>query len=237
MKLLIIPDIHHKVDIADKILSKEAGNFDKVIFLGDYQDDFGDSISIAEKTANWLKNSLKEENRVHLLGNHDASYMFPKNVNLYCPGWTKEKSKVVNSILTREDWDKLKLFHYENDFLFTHAGLHKSFNCQFLGFTLTGLQEDCDEAMERSRGMMNHPLLECGVSRGGDEPFGGIIWMDFSELEPIPNLNQIFGHTPAYNVREQHEPTSKNYCIDTGLRHYILMTDGKVEVKKVDFSL
>src|ERR1019366_7343651 len=65
-----------------------------------------------------------------------------------------------------------------------------------------------------------HFLLGRGVSRSGDQRIGGINWMDWEELIPIPGLNQLVGHTPAQSVRHKKTPTSRNICLDTHLRHY-----------------
>ena len=84
VKIIIVPDIHNDYHTAKKIIKKE--NPDKIIFLGDYFDDFDDTIQDAENTAKWLKKSLKQENRIHLIGNHDLNYM-TDNTNLKCAGY------------------------------------------------------------------------------------------------------------------------------------------------------
>ncbi len=70
-KLIIIPDLHNDYFTAEKIIKKE--NRDKVLFLGDYFDDFYDTLEDADNTAKWLTKSLQQKNRVHLIGNHDLS--------------------------------------------------------------------------------------------------------------------------------------------------------------------
>ena len=80
-KTIIISDIHNDYFTAEKIIKKE--NPDKIIFLGDYFDDFDDTVKDSENTAKWLVKSLKQENRIHLIGNHDLSYM-TDNSNLKC---------------------------------------------------------------------------------------------------------------------------------------------------------
>ncbi|KAF6244438.1 hypothetical protein C6989_09210 [Nitrosopumilus sp. b2] len=51
-KTLIIPDIHNDYNTAKK-LSQE--NPHKIVFLGDYFDDFGDKVQDATNIAKWLK--------------------------------------------------------------------------------------------------------------------------------------------------------------------------------------
>ena len=47
-KTIIIPDIHNDYFTAEKIIKKE--NPDKIIFLGDYFDDFDDTVKDSENT-------------------------------------------------------------------------------------------------------------------------------------------------------------------------------------------
>lgn len=118
-RTLIIPDIHHKHQIAEKIITKEQP--DLTIFLGDYFDDFGDNPNVANKTAKWLveslehdatytkhDNSQKSNQRIHLIGNHDLHYMTNNN-NFWCSGYTEQKHHAINA--HKIDWSKLKL-HY-----------------------------------------------------------------------------------------------------------------------------
>src|ERR1035437_9205008 len=89
--VLIIPDIHNNVGWVEEYLAKQK--YDYVVFLGDYFDEFYDSVKDATEAAKWLKESLKKENRIHLWGNHDTSYFFP---NLYeCSGYSKEKEEGI----------------------------------------------------------------------------------------------------------------------------------------------
>ena len=80
----------------------------------------------------------------------------------------------------------------------------------------------------------HHGLLGRGVSRSGDQRIGGICWMDWDELVPIPGLNQLVGHTPDKSVRHKNTTTSRNICLDTNLRNYAVFDGGKLEIKSYD---
>ncbi len=108
-KLLIIPDIHNDYLTAEKIIKKE--NPDKIIFLGDYFDDFDDTIQDTNNTAKWLVKSLKQENRIHLIGNHDLSYM-TNNPNLRCMGYRTDKHKAIKKHFI--NWSKLLMYYFIN---------------------------------------------------------------------------------------------------------------------------
>ena len=49
MRTLIIPDLHHRTDHADHWLATQR--HDRVVFLGDYFDGFGDNVNDARRTA------------------------------------------------------------------------------------------------------------------------------------------------------------------------------------------
>ena len=122
-KIILIPDIHNDYFTAEKIIKKE--NPCNVIFLGDYFDDFDDTVQDAINTAKWLKKSLKQKNRVHLIGNHDLSYM-TDNPNLKCMGYRTDKHKAIKKYDV--DWDKLLMHYWINDeWLCTHAGFSNDF--------------------------------------------------------------------------------------------------------------
>ena len=100
MRSLIIPDFHHHTENADYWLGSQS--YDRVIFLGDYFDNFGDNVGDARQTAGWLRQRMDATDDVLLLGNHDAAYLFPNLDALYCPGFTKAKARAIHEILTPE---------------------------------------------------------------------------------------------------------------------------------------
>lgn len=233
MKTIIISDLHNRVGWIELFLS--SIKFDKVIFLGDYFDEFNDTPQDIQKSAEWLKQSLKYSNRIHLMGTHDMWYRFPNNPYLQASGNTEQKSNVINHILTQKDWSKLKLYRYEQNFLITHAGLHKS----LLGkheFSEDYIKFLTDDALVDIKNNKMNPLLEAGISRRGIQPFGGITWLDWNrEFEHIPNLNQIVGHTEVIIPQERHTQNSHNYNLDTRNKHIGILENGNFSWIKNSF--
>jgi hypothetical protein len=132
MKTIIIPDLHNRVDFVElALLSPILQPYDNVIFLGDYFDDFHDTNQDIKDSATWLKQSLHKPNRIHLWGTHDLWYRFPNNQFVMVSGNTKKKCKIINNVMTEKDWNLLRSYHYEQDFLMTHAGIHKSLIDQY----------------------------------------------------------------------------------------------------------
>jgi predicted MPP superfamily phosphohydrolase len=121
-KILVIPDIHCMFAEAEAIISHEKP--EQVIFLGDYFDRYDSEPTLTTKVARWLKGSLEQKNRVHLLGNHELWYA-TGNELMICSGNTELKFQAIRH--EKIHWDKFKLHHWMNDWLITHAGLSKRY--------------------------------------------------------------------------------------------------------------
>ena len=209
MSTLIIPDLHHHTENADCWLKSQE--FDSVIFLGDYFDDFGDNVNDARRTASWLARQMEQPNRVFLLGNHDAADLFPECPALYCPGFTKAKARGIHEILRPKHWRRFQIATVESGWLISHAGFHPSL---IAGLALDAILEKCVRALRSAARGTVDPILGCGLDREGSQPVGGPLWLDWESLIPIRGINQIVGHTPGSKVREKVTTDSKNYCLD-----------------------
>ena len=218
-KILVIGDVHQNLNRLNLALENWQ---DKIIFLGDYFDDFQDSAEDAARTAKWLKESLTIPNRIHLIGNHDFHYMIrPKGIT-YCSGFSPEKYDAINNILTLEDWNKLKFFHHEKEiYWFSHAGITKYwFEHPVLGLNLAGILktlEECKQALKIS------DLSRCGALwaadhyRGGRCQKGGLLWNDWRNCDFFKDITQIVGHTPREEVKCSQRKGGTNINIDTHL--------------------
>jgi hypothetical protein len=212
LKTLIIPDIHTRFDKAEAIIRDE--NPDKIVFIGDYFDAFYDTLGQTQQVAEWLKNSLKEKNRIHLLGNHDLAYLDQKHM---CTGFSENKLVVIKN--SGVDLSKLEMYHWIDDWLCTHSGLSYEFYNAYAksGQNVNDLLETyCSDPELKPR------LYDVSPSRGGQNAFGGIVWCDHEEFVDIPDTKQIFGHTKSDQLRHvtNNKDGSEHYCIDTGLNHY-----------------
>lgn len=223
-KVLIIPDVHNRFYEAEGIIMRE--NPDHTVFLGDYFDNYGDTPEYALQTAVWLKLSMENSNRTHLLGNHDLSYLDRLE---RCPGWEEWKQYAVNK--TGIDLSKLKMFCYVDDWLCTHAGLSRYFYDAYSrdGETVKDFLERYSEDDDLVR-----RLYDCSPYRGGRDAFGGILWCDYEEFEDIPNQKQIFGHTHDTKPRTNIGENIQHICLDTFLRYYAIYENKEMEIKKVD---
>lgn len=212
IRTLIIADIHTHFGKAEKIIKYEAP--DKIVFLGDYFDDWHDDSRIAAETAHWLLESLNKPNRIHLMGNHDISYAIPHR-SYKCSGYDAAKDYAISDILKEPDWKKLPLFTWIGSWFCSHAGVHPYFYNKYGSGKdyKVWINQTCDDALQRAFAVQPAaPILWAGLSRGGNEIHGGIIWCDREEFQPIPNIKQVFGHTPSV------KPVwidQNNLCLDT----------------------
>jgi len=251
MKTIIIPDIHNKVDFVEPALTSPVLQpYDRVLFLGDYFDDFYDTPIDVHNSATWLKQSIHKPNRIHLLGTHDIWYRFPHNPFIMASGNTEEKLDAINRVLTIEDWKLLRPYHYEQDFLMTHAGVHGHLigqyvlkNKQTFGKYIVNntiqlstkeiinqiIKPATEEALKDIRNNISNNWFEAGFARWGMYKIGGITWLDWNkEFEPIENLNQIVGHSELRIPGQKSLYNSKNYCLDTKTQHIGILENGEL---------
>lgn len=234
MKILILPDVHNKWKLAEKIIFEIPHH--KVLFLGDYFDDFGDSEDTVRQVAKWLLKSVNQEDRIHLLGNHDTGYLF-SNRRLICSGYTESKDEAISEIIRGTNLtDKVKWFHFEDGWLFTHAGLARYFIPNLEPENVPDyLEKQSILAFEKAKHSSdNHWFFQCGAGRYGNYPCGGITWCDVDEeFSPLKGLKQCFGHTPHSAPIWTNE---ENLCLDTHLRHYAILEDGNLETFEVPLN-
>jgi hypothetical protein len=269
--ILIISDVHLRQHIADQILELEKQNYTKVLCGGDVFDDFNDTPEENARAAEWFVEKINDPKWVMLRSNHSISYEFAWNQNTYCSGFTKEKAAIINRIVGRDDWNKQKTFHYENSFLFTHAGLSKNFldmmvkqgYAEAFDYTIENIIKHLTEWEQKgldycSMGHM-HPIFGAGWDRGGNQPYGSPIWIDFSSLANIQGIKQILFHTPhpfpdfkyvrndGRNIMQDvMSPILKKtkvkfengvaYNLDTNSSHYAILADNTLSIYEIVFD-
>lgn len=241
MKEVIIPDIHDKVDLAQKIMDKEKG-VDRIVLLGDYFDSWTGDVKAATHSAEKVKSWVKDYRITKLLGNHDQSYWLgPSDPWHLCSGYSVAKKDAIWSVLSADDWNNLHLHTWVQGWLVSHAGFDVSFLGYAPGEYMTKAIDDvCDmtirKAAERPVVLTSTrlPLLGAGYSRGGRQKVGGITWCHWDELNTPDGLMQLVGHTRGEEVRYKysHGAMPSTVCLDTDLSHYGVVEDGILTVKE-----
>lgn len=253
-RILIVPDIHNAIERAEAIISEHGTGCDRIIFLGDYFDEFYDTPADAARVAKWLLQSVCDTRRLHLLGNHDMPYLAGEGTaeKYRCPGWSVEKYEAVCPILCDLDRRRIHAAVESDGWLLSHAGFHSAL---LQGRKMEELLEVCREAFERALAGKFEPLFAPSRARGFGACIGGVTWLDWSrEFWPVGGWHQIVGHTPSRSVRavfasdksngswdltQQPVPaelrgregyTSMNWCLDTRLKTVGIIDGGKFDV-------
>jgi len=235
-RFLVIPDLHNCVGWVSRCLSEMSGEYDKVIFLGDYFDSYNEYISDVYNTVSFIKDHIHDENNIFLLGNHDLPYMCINNLT-YCPGYTEEKQRCIDRYMTSTDWERFKPIHVEytttgDVWAFSHAGLHPSiFLHPINGADINYIINKCEMGRYNVASGIFSDAYQIGKGRGGDMNVGGVLWLDwYTEFIPIPHINQIVGHSYVKYPEQKNISTSENRCIDTGCKYVMLWKDGTIQI-------
>lgn len=239
MRYLIIPDVHLRWKWAEEVIEKHQ-DVDKIIFLGDYFDHFTEDYNkdrTTEQTAIWLKDSLQNPKRIHLIGNHDAYYMYgtcfggPKVAR--GSGYEPLKNILISQKLSIDDWDRLQWYYYIQDgnWLISHAGLAETYCYEMYRWEiLEFLKASSLEATKALKDDDPHWFYNAGRARGGIHDKGGLIWLDFNkEFKPLKEINQIVGH--SFQGEGMWKQNGENYCLDGGQQTYAILESGELDIK------
>lgn len=239
--ILVFSDPHLQIDKLNKILSTET--YDIAVCLGDWFDSFYyDNTTNLEKTCTFLKEWLFKSNFYTCIGNHDIHYLYD-NPFVICSGFRMVKNDFIRKCLgdkIGEIRDRFLWYIWIDNYLCSHAGLNAyhfkprmEINKQSIS---TWLDKEISQAEVNLKSNQSHWLYGAGEARYGPEKFGGITWQDFNhEFKPIDGLNQIVGHTYHSSVvcdpPESDPSLAKNLDIDCTLNQYLIIKDGKLQVK------
>jgi hypothetical protein len=202
MKHLIIGDLHGK----DCWKDVDINLYDKVVFLGDYVDDWTlPDLKIYQNLLEIIK--LKQDNRkriVLLLGNHDVQYLYYPD--FLCSGFRPTMQKFLTSLF----YGNRQLFqvaYQRKNHLFSHAGITNAWYEDFLKLPLLAQIRDSHDTVADMINKIDqtsqHGLLhQAGKTRGG-YGHGGVTWADKSELENdmLNGYHQVVGHTVINEVQ------------------------------------
>lgn len=249
---LVIPDIHNKTDWAEAVAARYPDH--TKVFLGDYFDSYDDTPAAARATAEWLRWSLYQPDRVHLMGNHDLPYRRAVSFTS-CPGWTREKHLEVAMVLKASDWVRVGLVYLVDRpgrlLILSHAGLTLANiygasdpkdvaaggRLSYLGDRTPNehLQEilaqngKCLQALSFGG---DHHWLNQG-SRMGRREAAGPFWVDRHQHNSVAGIDQIVGHThvetPQRHCRPHAEkPEAVDWFIDGAGKFAALIEDSNV---------
>lgn len=232
-KILILGDIHGR-----SFWKEPCKNWkNKIIFLGDYHDPYGEytdgepnkdeSLANLIDLVEFVENRRKISDVICLLGNHDLSYF---NGNGKCRFDYQQQKKVKKLIRNLHP----QLYYIYEDlttkephkYLFSHAGITKD----WLDYNNIELKD-----LNTINITNLSPLDQIPYSRGGYNIYGSCVWNsleDFQIQNPYKNYYQIFGHTWGGRT----EPViTDNYAMLDCCKAFILNTEtNELEEWKLD---
>ena len=171
-KVLAIGDIHTKIWIVEKV-SKVINNYDRIIFCGDYADDFSASPQDTLKTWKSLRDlQIKYKNKVSLvLGNHDYIYVY--DTPSIQTGYNQITHTLINAPENKnlKDWlASLPIIIEIDGVAYSHAGIANEWSG---ADDVNGLWNDTSP-----------------------------IWVRPGSITTYKSMPQVFGHTPTDSCHE-----------------------------------
>jgi hypothetical protein len=249
--ILIVPDVHQDYLFLEALEAEQSlERFQRVIFLGDFIDakrSLHDNKKSFKKTLKFIK-KLREhlgDKLVLIPGNHDLPYFGARpnaagtgllNPDLARYGCGPVEPDYLRSLTKHWEpaiWDSFVPAHYENGWLFSHAGISLTWwkdladDLDSPAVFMASLQAIWDEAKQGAFSS----LFEAGPARGGFAAGGGIFWLDFHEEfnDDLP-FPQIVGHTSGSFARRN----GRSWCLDARQSVYaILSPDHSLEIIRV----
>jgi len=206
MKILTIGDVHGRNlwknagDINELLLADFQPEYDKYVFLGDYCDSFTKSnVEIIHNLKEIIEFKKRYNDNVILLwGNHEMHYL-TTNKKHQCSGFRGTMWFDLNEIF-RENYKLFQLAYQHNNYLFTHAGVHKGwYKFKFKEYdTQKTLADSLNFQFERNLDI----LFDVGFMRGGLNKVGGPLWLDKEHgcRKPLDGYHQIVGHTHTKKI-------------------------------------
>ena len=199
-KVLFVGDLHCKQEYVLPYVSKlvYSQGADKVVFLGDYVDDWnvpGKYVvrALAAQLTRYNERCDKTE-VVNLDGNHDWSYL---HKDKYVA--SGHRYDIERSVRYRLNKLNLQMSCVVDKYLVTHAGVTK----EWLDYALPDVDVLDAHVLSYTLNLMysngDSLLNTCGLSRGGKD-IAGPLWCDaYEDLKHTQGfgVSQIVGHSPV----------------------------------------
>jgi hypothetical protein len=213
MKFFIISDCHGNIEGLQRALEKKklvdgAGN--RLVGKNTCIVSIGDLANCVEDS--WIGDIaclslVGEVIDTMLIGNHEIPYLDERN---FFRGFhfVPEIHKKILDLISN---DLIGAAYQIGNTLITHAGLSRDIMSLDMGI------DECFQIIEENWENKNYNhswFSSVGMSRGGRNNTGGILWCDFENEFMPTGFPQIVGHTPRY-VRMK----DNALCIDVGAKN------------------
>lgn len=231
------------MDWVGRILAQENGQFERIVFLGDFFDSFKPAFS-AKRICEHLLSLRDTYDCTFLIGNHDLQYYagghtanrlsvprMGSSHPYWCSGYSRTTAEAVARHLPRDFVDACKVAVMRHGHLLSHAGVMPSL-LPYTGDDQTSLEvflgKTCVEAVHTLRMDSTNPLWAAGMARGGSARVPGPLWCDFlDEFEDALPWPQIVGHT----ARAGGVWKGRSVCLDANQTLYGVLSDEGLDVR------
>lgn len=238
MRTIVIGDIHGRY-IWKEIISKEEANADRIVFIGDYFDTKEDiSATYQMFNFNEIINYKKEnlDKVILLFGNHDFHYLI--NAQSRYTGFQAVNCHDISDAIHKAlDDHLLQMSYVNNDIIFTHAGVSKTW-CRniletdnFIGkgsdleYSLNEIFKYQPNAFEFTSGEL--------MDKYGDEVCQTPIWIrpDSLLVDKLDGFKQVVGHTSEDDIIIQ-DGVAFIDCLYPN-SEYLIIEDGVMSIGKI----
>lgn len=231
MKIIAIGDIHGN-DLWKKIIDQNK-DADKFIFVGDYLDS-RENITSDEQLKNFVEIinlKVKEPEKYEvLLGNHDYHYLpyVHENYSGFQSHMKFDFGYIIDAAIRS---GVIKVCHMEGTFLFSHAGISKTWlndNIGFSNFDET-VYDNVNELLFTKPYLFGFQIGP-NFSNTGDDVTQGPLWIRPGSLQKdaIDGFVQIVGHTHVDDVKFKTGVT----LIDSLRNHKYLSIEDNIQIVK-----
>ncbi len=207
MKIVAMGDTHGRPKWRDIVIQEQQAGADKFIFIGDYFDARDGGYSANRQIENFKDIlAFKQANMnsvVLLTGNHDYHYILAMDEQYsgYQDRYVKEISAVLEPAIAE---GLLQMCYWDGKFLFTHAGLTKTWAEKWVGNTT--ISQPMVDAINDL--LINNPAAfkfawGPNGSHSGDDVTQSPIWVRTGSLleDMVDNVICVVGHTPVNGVQ------------------------------------
>ncbi len=219
---MVIPALREasNLDMIDACIADEGPN--ETIFLGNYFDEAdGDHAGVesARRMARWLKRSVGQSRRIHLMGGRDLRYLFGDGYSSPAArgGGDGTREAAVRDVLGPMAHLNFHLSWWEGPWLFTHAGLSAARLPEGLSAphgVMRYLDGELRAAMRARREGRPHWVWDWTDESESERRGGGALGDEHSTFRAVSCVNQVFGGAggDGYPVGGD---ASINYAFDT----------------------
>lgn len=195
-RIIVVGDIHGRRSWE----ALKSHQFDRMIFVGDYFDNFERTLYQAQ--IDNFKNIIefKKENKgkvVMLIGNHDYHYI--QRGEMYS-GYQIHGALDIEKVI-EDNLEHLQVCHREDvdyeSYLFSHAGFTKYW-CKYNNIDMTNLEESVNGLFKENQ----EAFTFFGLNSYGDDTTQGPFWVRPRSLEKdsIEGYTQVVGHTEYRHI-------------------------------------